>query len=415
MANQLLTTSKITREAVDLFVNSNMFIRNIDRQYDDEFGKKGEKIGSQLRIRLPNDYVVTRGPAASVQDTAEVQTVLTMAYQDHVDVSFSQADLLLSLDDFSERVLSPMMNNLAGDVAFTVMSAVEGNQGNAGICNYQSSVNGAGFIIHPTQTTVLYAKSRLEDNSTPPGKRKVVYDPWSESAIVSSLTGLLNPQAQIGEQYRTGQMKNALSFDFYMDQTVVKHTAGTFTAGTVNGANQTGGSSGSMALTVNAITGTLLIGDIITIAGVFAVNRVTKQTTGMLRQFVLVNNAATAATSLQIYPAIVPPVGGNAVQYQTVTASPANGAAITLATQPSEVYRKGFAYAPQALTLVTGDLPLPDGVEKAARAQYDGISMRMVTQYAIGTDQSISRLDVLYGFLLVRPEWACIIADTITP
>lgn len=415
MANQLLTTSKITREAVDLFVNSNMFIRNIDRQYDDEFGKKGEKIGSQLRIRLPNDYVVTRGPAASVQDTAEVQTVLTMAYQDHVDVSFSQADLLLSLDDFSERVLSPMMNNLAGDVAFTVMSAVEGNQGNAGICNFQSSTSGSGFIVHPTQSTILYAKSRLEDNSTPPGKRKIVYDPWSESAIVSSLTGLLNPASAIGEQYRSGQMKNALGFDFYMDQTVVKHTAGTFTAGTVNGANQVGGNSGSQALTVNAITGTLLIGDIITIAGVFAVNRVTKQTTGMLRQFVVVNNAVTAATSLQIYPSIVPAVGGNAVQYQTVTASPANGAAITLATQPSEVYRKGFAYAPQAITLVTGDLPLPDGVEKAARAQYDGISMRMVTQYAIGTDQSISRLDVLYGFLLVRPEWACVIADTITP
>lgn len=420
MANSLLTTSKITREAVDLFVNSNMFIRNIDRQYDDEFGKKGEKIGSQLRIRLPNDYTVTRGPAASVQDTAEVQTVLTMAYQDHVDVSFSQADLLLSLDDFSERVLSPMMNNLAGDVAFTVMSAVEGNLGNAGICNFQSNVNGSGAIIHPNQSTILYAKSRLEDNSTPPGTgrttRKLVYDPWSESAIVSSLTGLFNPTPNIGEQYRSGQMKNALGFDFYMDQTVIKHTTGTFTVGTVNGANQTGAfSTGGQALTVNAITGTLNIGDIFTIAGVFAVNRVTKQTTGMLRQFVVVANAASGATSLQIYPSIIPAVGGNAQQYQTVTVSPANGAAITLATQPSEVYRKGFAYAPQAITLATGDLPLPDGVEKAARAQHDGISMRMVTQYAIGTDQSISRVDVLYGFLLVRPEWACIVADTITP
>lgn len=413
MANTLLTTSKITREAVDLFVNSNLFIRNIDRQYDSEFGKAGEKIGSQIRIRLPNDYIVTRGPGLSVQDTSEVQTVLSMTYQDHVDVSFSQAELLLSLDEFSENVLQSMMNTLAGDVAFTVMSAIEGNQGNAGVCNFQSNINGAGAIIHPTQQTILYAKSRLSDNSTPGMQRKFVYDPWSESAIVSSLTGLLNPQKKIGAQYDSGEMTSAMGFDFFQDQTVVKHTSGSFTAGTVNGANQVGGNTGSMALTVNAITGTLLIGDIVTIAGVNAVNRVTKQTTGMSRQFVVVNNAANGATSLQLYPAIVPPVGGNAVQYQTVTASPANGAAITLATQPGEVYRKNFAYSPKAITLVTGDLPLPDGVEKAARAQYDGISMRMVTQYMIGTDQSPSRLDVLYGFLLTRPEWATIVADSI--
>ena len=60
--------------------------------------------------------------------------------------------------------------------------------------------------------------------------------------------------------------------------------------------------------------------------------------------------------------------------------------------------------------MVTGDLPLPRGGVDAARAQYDGISMRMVTQYAVGTDQEISRIDVLYGALLVRPEWAVAVA-----
>ncbi len=125
MADSLLTTSKITREAVRLFLNSNMFIQNVDRQYDNQFGKAGEKIGSQLRIRLPNDYTVTEGPAASVQDTTEQQTVLTLATQIHVDVSFGTADLLLSLDDFGERILTPAMNNLAGGAAIRVMQCVE--------------------------------------------------------------------------------------------------------------------------------------------------------------------------------------------------------------------------------------------------------------------------------------------------
>src|ERR1035437_9130203 len=130
MTNSLLTISMITREAIELFVNSNAFIKNLDRQYDDDFGKKGAKIGSQLRIRLPNDFTVRTGPAFSIQDTAEQQTVLTLATQDGVDVSFSTADLLLSLDDFSERIMLPMMNILAGDFAGTVMA----NSANR-ICN----------------------------------------------------------------------------------------------------------------------------------------------------------------------------------------------------------------------------------------------------------------------------------------
>src|ERR1019366_2578555 len=150
MANSLLTISMITREAIELFVNSNAFIKNIDRQYDKEFGKNGEKIGSTLRIRLPNDYTTRTGPAVSVQDTAEVQTVLTMANQDGVDVSFSTADLFLSLDDFSERIMLPMLNNLAGDVAGTVMA----NSANT-ICNMSAKFAAGGAVITPTAGTYL--------------------------------------------------------------------------------------------------------------------------------------------------------------------------------------------------------------------------------------------------------------------
>jgi hypothetical protein len=105
MANTLLTRLEITRKSTRLFKNSNMFIQNIDTQYDDQFAVSGAKIGSTLRIRLPNDYIVTDGPGASVQDTAEVQTTLAVATQRHVDTGFTAAERALSLDDFAERVL----------------------------------------------------------------------------------------------------------------------------------------------------------------------------------------------------------------------------------------------------------------------------------------------------------------------
>ena len=194
MANSLLTISMITREAIELFVNSNAFIKNTDRQFDDEFGKTAAKIGSQLRIRLPNDYTVTSGPALSVQDTAEQSIVLTMATQQHVDVAFNQTDLLLSLDDFSERILLPMMNNLAGSVAATVMAGSEG-----GISGIVANLDAGGNILTPNSTTYLQARARLNDQQAPMPARKVINDQWTESRVVASLTGLLNPSTAISE------------------------------------------------------------------------------------------------------------------------------------------------------------------------------------------------------------------------
>lgn len=403
MANSLLTITMITREAVRLFKNSNLFIQNINTQYDGQFAIDGAKIGTSLKIRLPNDYTVRTGPAMSIQDTAEQSTTLAVATQKGVDVGFSTVERTMQLDDYSERVMQPMLNTLAGHVATDIMAGSEG-----GVCNFVSNVDGGGNIISPTLNTFLTANARLNDNSANMMNRKVVNDPWTEARTVNVLSGLLNPSQEVSAQYRSGKMKNAIGFDWFMDQTVIKHTAGTFTAGTVNGAGQTGGT-----LVTNAITGTLKVGDIITLAGVNAANWVVKSDTGMLRQFVITANAANGATSLSIFPSIIPPVGGVEVQYQSVMASPANGAAITLATKASEVYRKSIAWTREAITMATADLVMPKKVEEAARAQYDGISMRMITAYIPGTDVLATRLDVLYGFLYVRPQWACIIADAI--
>ena len=270
---------------------------------------------------------------------------MALATQKGVDVSFSSLDRTMSLDDYSERVLAPAINNLAGAIAADVMSGTEG-----GVCNLVQNLDGSGNIISPNAATYLNAGAALNTNSAPLGERKIVNDPFTEARVVASLSGLFNPVADVSRQYKTGMMQQALGFDWLMDQTVIKHTSGSFTAGTVNTGSQTGST-----IAVNAITGTLAQGDIITFANVNAVNRITKQSTGQLRQFVVTAPAASGATSLSIYPAIVPAVAGNAVQYQTTDTSPINGATITLVTKPSVTYRKNIAYAPQSVTMATAD------------------------------------------------------------
>lgn len=401
MSNSLLTINMITNEAVRLFSQTNAFLRRVNRQYDDQFARTGAKIGNTLRIRLPNDYIVNTGPAITPQGTNEQNTSLTVATQKNVPVSFGTAEKTMSLDDYSERILAPAVNRLAASMAGDLISV-----SNAA-CNLSFKVDGSSNLVSPDAGTWLNAGAQLSQNLAPRMDRTIILDMLTEARTVSSLAGLFNPQKKIADQYETGMItSDTLGFDWFDDQTVQIHTNGTFSAGgTVNGANQTGNT-----LVVNAITGTLNAGDIITIAGVNAINRLTGLTQGALRQFVVTANVLTGATSIPIYPAIVPAPAA----FNTVTASPANGAAVSLVLPASASYRQNLAFYPEAFTLATADLEMPtSGVVEAARAEFDGCAMRMITAYDVMSDNLITRLDVLYGFAAIRPEWASIVADVL--
>lgn len=396
----------VTRKALQLFRNSNAFLTMIDKQYDSSYAQGGAKIGSTLRIRLPNDYTVRVGPTAVPQNTTENQVSLTLATQLGVDVSFSSVERTLSLDDFSDRVLAPMINNLAGAVAIDIMSGVEN------VPNIVHATDGSNNTISPTATTWLAAGAILDRNSAPRDERNIIVDPLTMARTVGSLSGLFNPQDKISKQYTKGLIyADTLGFDWAMSQNVKMHTEGSFASGTVNGtANQTGSTIG-----VSAITGTLNVGDIITFAGVFGVNRVQKAAnTGTLAQFAVTAPVANGGTSISIYPPITPPVAGNPVAYQTVTASPAAGAAIASPIVASEIYRKNFAFHPVACTMATADLPLPTGAVLAThRETYDGISIRCIDDFITKDDMFLTRTDILYGFVWPRPDWAVIIADAV--
>lgn len=193
MANSLLTIDMITREAVRLFRNSNWFLRTIGRQFDEEFGRAGAKIGSQLRIRLPNDYTLRTGPTAVPQSTNEQNTVLVLATQMGVDVSFSSAERALSLDDYSQRILAPAVNVLAGGVAVQIMTGM--NQAS----NFVQNTDSTGAMITPSAGTWLAAGAALDKQGAPRNDRFIIMDPLTQARTVTSLMGLFNPQVKISD------------------------------------------------------------------------------------------------------------------------------------------------------------------------------------------------------------------------
>lgn len=414
MSNTLLTIDMITNEALNIWLNANNFLQHVDRQFDSSFGKVGAKIGEQLRLRKPLDYIPGTGSTVVPQASTEQDVTLTLATQRNVAVQFTSAEKVLSLDEYSDRILKPAVNGLVGAVALDLMSVVEQ------ACNFVSNKSG-GFVVNPTVSTWLEAGAKLSEYSLPTADRKVIISPRTQANTVATVAGLFNPQPVIGDQYRTGVLgMNTLGFDWYMDQTVIVHTTGAYNGNIfVNGtANQTGST-----LAVAALPGPLNAGDIIYIPGnlvtgntaVNMVNRITKGDTGEPMQFVLTAGAALGATSLAIYPPITPPSGGNNVIYQTVTQSPAANQQIMVVTKSGEAYRKNFAFGPQAVAMVFADLFLPQGATLSnSRKRFDNVSLRMIEDYITLSDEQITRLDVLYGYSMIKPEWCVVVADSLT-
>jgi hypothetical protein len=95
-----------------------------------------------------------------------------------------------------------------------------------------------------------------------------------------------------------------------------------------------------------------------------------------------------------------------------VDALPTTSSQVVLFNKAGETYRKNIAWAPQMVTMVTADLEKPPMTE-CSRKVYDGVSMRVLRSYIPGTDQTVTRCDVLFGYLYVRPEWGVIVADAV--
>jgi len=389
MANSLLTPSMITREALRILHQKLNFIGNINRAYDDSFAKTGAKIGSDLRIRLPNQYTVRSGATLSAQDTTEQSVTLQVTNQKGVDVNFTSAELTLSLDDFSQRILEPAMAVLAANIEADAFNMAK---------DVYNVVNNIGSAI--TLNKVLTGRKLLNDNLTPmDNNRACILNTQDNVDLVDSLKGLFQDSTQISKQYKEGMMGRTAGFDFYENTLIPSTTTGTAlsaTTYTVNGAGQTGST-----VTIQTGATTFKAGDVVTFAGANRVHPETKADTGVLQQFVVTADYAGGAGNLAISPSIV-----TSGALQNVTASPTNGGAVTKVGGASAIYKPSLVFHKDAFHFATADLVMPSGVDFASREVMDGLSMRIVRQYDIVNDKFPCRLDLLYGYRTIRAQLA---------
>lgn len=438
MSNNLLTMSYITNESLVVLENELVIANRVNREYSQEFAETGAKIGNTANIRRPPRYKGTYGPPLNVEDTNETSVPIALNYQFHVDIQFTTQDLALSMDMFRTRVLKPQIatvaNRLDSDCAQFFFLNTAGAVGVPGV-----SPNSLKLFTD--------ARAILASEACPrEGEKNAVLDPISMSSMVASVQGLFNPQAQISEYINTGMIaKRFGGLDWWEDQNIPVFQTGAqggtpvFSTAVASTALLSSGwaPNGTLYTTGwTASTGVIQVGDIIQVAGVFPVNPQNRMQYGKtLRQFVVLPPGGFAvppngsAPPGLTYSAGQPSVGafnaatgtytanssgqlmltvGNALisggQFQNVTAAPVTSASITVnggATFANITTPQGLIFHKYALGMASADLPLPRGVEFAARASDDEdvqMSIRVVSQYTINNDSEPTRADVLYGF-----------------
>jgi hypothetical protein len=396
MSNSILTIDMITRKSLEILENNLVITRNVNRQYDDSFAVEGAKIGSTLRIRLPDRALVTDGAALQVQDDNEQFTTLTVASQKHIGVNFTSAELTMQLDDFAERVLKPRISQLASSIDADVANA------------YKSIGNTVGTpgTTPSTSLVLLQAQQKLNENAAVMSPRYATVNPAANAGLVEGMKGLFNPTDTISKQFKNGMMgTGVLGFDeINMSQSIKQHTTGTraATGGTVTTTVSSEGAA-SIALTVGSAV-TVKAGDVFTVADCFAVNPQTRESTGSLFQFVALADATAVSTAIVV---TVAPIYTAANALATVDSFPVAGKAVVFVGAASTQYAQNLVYHKDAITFATADLLLPQGVDMAARAVHNGISLRIVRQYDINNDRMPCRIDVLYGFSTIRPQMGC--------
>lgn len=403
MSNALLTIDMITLECLRLAHEKSTFIGTCNRQFDDSFGRSDGKIGDTLRIRLPSQYQRRKGSRVmDVQDAVEQKTQLVVATQDGVDMRFNSRELKMDLQNFSKVHLEPAMAVMISGIESDFLQGVTKQVWNtAGI---------PGTVINDLLATGN-ARAKMNQNLAPKdGNRNVQVDSVTSATMVNALKGLFQDSSQIKDQYREGMLGRTAMADFYENErTWAMSNASNVTGQTLNSVTL---ANGTTQLAVSGGTVTPTVGQVFTIAGLFSVHPETKAAFSNLQQFVV--GAGSTSSVLQISPTIyISGAQQNVATSAGAVITPANflTAALTYWGSASTSYQQNLMYHKDAFTFATADLPLMKSSEMCVIKQYDGLSIRVWQDSDIRNDELLTRIDMLYGYAAIRPQWACRISN----
>jgi len=161
----------------------------------------------------------------------------------------------------------------------------------------------------------------------------------------------------------------------------------------------------TIAITVTG--NTVAIGDAFTVAGVNSIHNISKTDTGDLQTFRIhsIVTGAGGTGTIQISPPMISNGGASDIekQYQNVSATAANGAAIVFLNTTTKVVNPFWKY--DSIELTPGVIAPEDaGIEKLVYTTEQGVQLCLQKQQDINTSTAKYRLDVFYGVTNKNPQ-----------
>lgn len=372
-----------------------------------------QRQGDTMWLNVPNIAASYDGfdQTANFGDIAEMAVPLQIGFHKSANGRMSAKDLRdpLQLANYAKAA----KQKLTSDINIALFNTV--------------ALQGSQFIKRTTAPTgfddIALADAQMTEQGISTAERKFLLSPRAYNAMASNLA---KPQtsglAQTMTAFEKSYLGSVAGFDTYKNDQTFRLAAASGGATTVNGANQywvpkatnlnADGSRSNVdnrysTLAVTAATyANIKAGDAFTIAGVNSIHMITKQDTGQLQTFRVIGKPAAGV--ITIAPALISGGGGTKaeLEYKNVTATPANGAAITwLNTTTAEL---NPFWQGDNLLLIPGSFTVnPEDGWRVMRATTDlGIAITYVERGDINDLSVKYRWDIDFGTSLINPQMA---------
>jgi hypothetical protein len=399
----------ITKDAVLEMRNNFVMIDSVNRDYESNFGKTGAQIGDSVRVRRAV-YVESNSGAviSSFDEIQQGSLPLTINRRRNVAIKFTRQDMTLSMGELRENIITPAVMELGQYVESEIANIA-----------YKEVYNFTGTPGTEPSTfdDISETSTRLTELGTPITTTKMgIYNTRAARSLTAGLQ-LVNPQKIATTAIEEASVGRYAKVNIMESNSLPTHTVGGL-GGTplINGASQDTTyalSSETNTQTINvdgwtaAAANRLNEGDVFTIAGVNSVNRRTRVDTGILQDFVVradtASDGAGVTATLLISPAII-----SSGPYQTVSAVPADNAALTIRTgTAATAYKQNLVFVKEAISLAMVPLAMPIGGVAASQETFEGVTIKVVGDFDIVNDENRMRFDIMFGGKVTNQDMIC--------
>lgn len=412
MANTFSKEERVAFEdMVEGFDDALVLSRNVNKYNTDM--KQMER--SSDTIWRPVPYIATSidGPAgtditSSFTDVGQLSVPSSITNNKTVPWTMNALELRDALQN--DRFGKAAAQKLASDVNVSVLDAIT-DQGTLVVTKASAA---SAF------SDVAAIEKMMNEQGIPMRDRYLAMSTGDYNGLAGDLAGrgTLQPPKTL-KAYEEAYVGSVSGFDTYKLDYSNSLTLDAMTTIVVNGANQRHvpltQSSGAnydnreQTLAITATSGTVKVGDCITIAGVNAVHHITKVDTGVLKTFRITEivSGGGSTGNIKISPPIIAADSSPTdieLQYKNVTAAPADTAAITplnIATAKMNPFwfKDAIEILPGRLSIDTGA-----GVDVMNSVTPQGLVLTLSKQWAIGSNKMFFRLDCLWGVTVLNPE-----------